>query len=208
MTDSLQIAFVCEGPTDSPILEAVVEAILGADYVPLYLQPERDMLSDGESWGDGNDDRVRAWCEQRAGNLEYAVYGADVIIVQLDADRCAKYGASSTAELCATVKGWLGASASDARLVIVLPAQATESWLVAAHGALSPQLERVRHPEERLAALGKLERDHDGRAIKSRQRYVSLAERLREELPRVRGVLDELERFASKLERHRERLAS
>ena len=40
----LRIGFVCEGPTDTPILEAVVEAIVGPAFEPRYIQPDRDNL--------------------------------------------------------------------------------------------------------------------------------------------------------------------
>lgn len=203
---SLQVAFVCEGPTDTPILEAVVEAVFGPDFESLYLQPERDTLSDEESWGDGNDDRVRGWCLQRADSLEWAVYTADVIVIHLDADRCAKFGTSSTEELCQVIRGWLGRSADDERLVIVLPAQASEAWLVAAHCAPAADLESQKRPAEQLAAAGLIERDEEGRPRKDRARYEDLSKRLSNELPRIRAVLHELERFASKLERQAQRL--
>lgn len=34
------IGFVCEGPRDSDMLEAVIRHILNEDITPLYLQPE------------------------------------------------------------------------------------------------------------------------------------------------------------------------
>lgn len=103
--------------------------------------------------------------------------------------------------------GWLGTSAKDPRLVIVLPAQASEAWLVAAHAGATPQLERTRHPEETLAKLSLVSRHPDGTPAKNRRRYEQLALRLRDELERVRASLAELERFASKLEAQASRLA-
>lgn len=203
-----QVAFICEGHTDTPVLEAVVEAVLGDDFEPLYLQPERDMLTDAERWSDGGDDRVRAFCEQRHGSLAFAVPTADIVVVHLDADRCAKYSASDTSALCKVIKGWLGSSATDERLVIAIPAQATEAWLVAVVENANPSLENLPHPAERLAGHRQLSRNKAGQPIKDRLLYANLAETLRDRLPTVREVLPELDRFAGKLEAQRERLAT
>ena len=48
------IGFVCEGPRDSDILEAVISQILGEEISPLYLQPEPSLTGEnGNGWKGG-----------------------------------------------------------------------------------------------------------------------------------------------------------
>lgn len=198
----LTIGFVCEGPTDTPVLEAVIEAILGPDFDRRYIQPE---VSNLRGWSSGGDSRVEQWCKRYGHALEYMLFDIDLLIVQLDGDRCATLRAADTTELCATIKGWLAGGAEEPKLIIVIPAQASEAWLVAANLSANPALEQQRHPEDLLAKKGLLERGADGRPIKDRARYEELAIQLRDRLAEVRPVLPELQRFARKLERFKAR---
>lgn len=194
---TLKIGFVCEGPTDTPILEAVIEAIFG-EFEARYIQPDVSNLG---GWSGGGDTRVEQWCRRSGHGLAYLLFDTDLLVVQLDGDRCPRLGAADTTQLCAVVKGWLGAGAREPKLVIAIPAQASEAWLVAAHMATTPALEQQHHPEDLLAQRKLLRRGADGRAVKERATYVELAVRLRERLAEARRVLPELERFADKLER-------
>jgi hypothetical protein len=194
----LRIGFVCEGPTDTPILEAVVEAILGRTFEPRYIRPDRDNLGPNAPGGAG---QVEKWCKQSGHALSYLLFDIDILSVQLDGDRCGPLGASDSTQLCATIKRWLAAGASDPKLVIVIPMQASEAWLVAAHLPATPALEQRPHPEELLAARNLLRRGKDGQPLKDRDTYQRLAVQLRERLAEVRRVLPELDRFARKLER-------
>ena len=45
------IGFVCEGPRDSDMLEAVDRHILNEEICPLYLQPESSLIGEnGNGW--------------------------------------------------------------------------------------------------------------------------------------------------------------
>lgn len=190
----LKVGFVCEGPTDTPVLEAVVEAIFG-DFEPLYIQPQQDAV-------DGGDTRVEAWCKEFGTSLKWYLInnGVDFLIVHLDADRTRRYGVSNTQELCDLIKQWLGPGAREPSLIIVIPSQAIEAWLVAAHLPVNPQFEQVLHPEEELAASGLIDRRDDGSPKKDRIKYNDLARLLTARLSDCRKTLPELQRFASKLE--------
>ena len=52
------IGFVCEGPRDIDMLEAVIRNILNEDIHPLYLQPEASLTGEnGNGWKG-----VWSWC--------------------------------------------------------------------------------------------------------------------------------------------------
>lgn len=194
-----RVGFVCEGPTDVLVLRALVEHVAGGPIDARYIQPDLDGLDRS-----GGDTRVERWCRGNGHGLGWLLewQGIDLLVVHLDADRCPKYGAADTAALCATIKGWLGPGAARPELVIVLPAQATEAWLVAAHRAQTPAVEAMPHPENALASLGLLSRDAAGRPLKAPDRYGPMAAALVEQLDAVRPVLRELRRFLEKLEAH------
>lgn len=198
----LRIGFVCEGPTDTPILEAVVEAVFGPRFEARYIQPDRDNLGPRAPGGAG---QVEKWCRQSGHALPYLLFDIDLLIVQLDGDRCGPLGVADAAGLCATIKRWLAAGAGDPRLVITIPMQASEAWLVAANLPATPALEQRPHPEELLTGKQLLPRGKDGRSIKDRAIYQRLALQLRDRLAEVRRTLPELDRFAGKLEAIRAR---
>ena len=80
------IGFVCEGPRDSDLLEAVVSHILNEDINPLYLQPEPSL--DGEN---GNGWKgVWNWCYKNGKMIDRYIQGVspeiDLIIIQMDGD--------------------------------------------------------------------------------------------------------------------------
>ena len=193
----LTVGFVCEGPTDVMVFEPLIAHVTGRTINPVYLQPTLDRVD-----APGGDTRVEAWCKRSGFGLEWMLKprGIDLLIVQLDADRCPKYGAADTTALCNTMKGWLGPGAQRPELLIVLPSQATEAWLVAAHQPSTPDLEKVGHPEDALAKLGLLDRRADGKPYKDPTRYGPLTATLIENLADVKEVLCELRRFLKKLE--------
>jgi len=191
------VGFIYEGVTDIPVLQAVVDAVLGPDYEARFIQPERDALGGLTGWTE-----VKKWCERSGDALSDLLTwtSIDLLILQIDADVRTEVRARTTADLCATVKGWLGHGARDPRLVIVIPAQAIEAWLLAAHVAPSPQLEQQAHPARQLVRHHLLSGAADGRPIKDRARYEALSVKLTERVAELRDVLPELDRFVSKLE--------
>ncbi len=198
----LRIGLVCEGITDAPVLEAVIEAIIGPDFVPTYLQPEQDQLrgaGDPAGWTE-----VRRFCQEHAYTLQYRLFGDNVVyVVHIDADRCAVTGAPDNEGLRRVVEGWLGPAAGLDSLVIVTPAQASEAWLYAAHRPCNPQLEQAPDPAELLASVGLIQRDATGKPLKEVAVYRTLAFRLKDQVAALRSCLPELDRFAGLLERFR-----
>lgn len=80
------IGFVCEGPRDSDLLEAVIRHILKEDITALYLQPEPSLLGEnGNGWKG-----VWSWCHKNGSTLDQYMQGAipkiDAIIIQMDGD--------------------------------------------------------------------------------------------------------------------------
>lgn len=80
------IGFICEGPRDSDLLEAVIRHILNADITPLYLQPEASLVGEnGNGWKG-----VWTWCLKNGETLDQYMQGAtpkiDLIIIQMDGD--------------------------------------------------------------------------------------------------------------------------
>ncbi len=128
-------------------------------------------------------------------------WGTDILIVHVDADACRRYGASDTDELCDVVKGWLGPAARQRKVVVVIPAPATDAWLLAAHRPVDPGVEREASPADRLARERLIARDGKGRPLKNVARYEELAGALPERIPGLRRVLKELDRFVGKVER-------
>lgn len=191
------VGLVCEGVTDHPVIEAVLEAIFG-DFEPRYLQPEFDRLEPATSSGGWT--RVQDWCCHWAENLAYLPNPPDLIVVHVDADVRTLVGVSTTEELCAKIRGWLGPSAKRHGLVIVLPKECTETWLLASHTPATPSLEALEDVASRLAGRGLLKLGEHGRPVKDRGIYANLSVPLTAKLPQLRKVLRELDRFACKLE--------
>ena len=80
------IGFVCEGPRDSDMLEAIIRHILNEDITPLYLQPEPTLTGEnGNGWKG-----VWSWCHKNGETLDQYMNGAipkiDMIIIQMDGD--------------------------------------------------------------------------------------------------------------------------
>lgn len=80
------IGFVCEGPRDSDMLEAVIRHILNEDISPLYLQPEPSLVGEnGNGWKG-----VWSWCYKNGPSLDQFIQGAipkiDLVVIQMDGD--------------------------------------------------------------------------------------------------------------------------
>lgn len=191
------IGFVCEGATDLPVLQAVVDAILGRDYVTRSIQPETDNLGSPSGWT-----AVKAWCERFGAQLEHYLtsFEIDLLVIQVDADVARKMGAKTTADVCQAVKRWLGPGARDGRLLVAVPAQATDTWLLAACAAVNPKIEDEPHPARALVKQKVLEADADGKPRKHVAAYRRAASRITSRIVELRRTLPELERFAGKLE--------
>jgi hypothetical protein len=164
MSDAVRISTITEGPTDAIVIGALLDH-LGVSYVQSALQPEEDLLglpqSDvGLGWRDG----VKAFCEQEREAIDVALANG-IVVVQVDADIARKGKADLDEDLvrpcpparatCDAVRGvvttWLGRDEEGlpANLLLCVPADATEAWVVA---ALFPQ-EIQKHMRERLSKV-------------------------------------------------------
>ena len=164
---SRRAAVVCEGPSDFPILEAVIGTLWPEVEHITCLQPELDdvgtPLDRSAGWSE-----VRAWCEENATRLHFLVSGdagpaIDLLVIAIDVDIAIQariidppkhLDAYATPRLCKTVKGWLGAPKRrlPGPIVIGLPAMATEAWAIA---ALYPKAHHSSHLRCAILSVGK-----------------------------------------------------
>ncbi|MFO7561964.1 MAG: hypothetical protein R6X02_04930 [Enhygromyxa sp.] len=193
----MRIGLVCEGQTDIPVFEALLNKLLPDDWVLIPLQPERDALG---NYGSAGWTKVRDLCQSYGSYVTHLPNGPDILIVQVDGDVAGQVSAATLDELCAHIRSWLGSGATHPGLVITIPAQATETWLLAGSRPASPALESVRKPAEQLIRAGLIAHDKHGNPIKDQQRYRELAAPLADRLASLRPVLRELDRFCSKVE--------
>lgn len=198
----MRVGVVCEGQTDIPVLEAVLRRMLPDGWVLTTLQPECDALG---NWADAGWTKVREFCRCYGSYVAYLPDAPDVLIVQVDGDIAGQVSAANNDELCATIKSWLGSGASHPGLVIVIPTQASETWLLAANRPATPAIESVKKPAEQLVKAGLVDHDEHGGPVKDQQRYRELATPLADRLTALRPILKELDRFCSKLEQLRAR---
>lgn len=150
-----QLRVVCEGDTDFIALDAALSAVYG-EHVATMVQPERSRFAGiaytemGSGWRG-----VRKWCEQAhdelgglGARLELmaALSGVDALIVHVDADIADELGcrhpcppASDTTDAVRLrVLEWGGEEAVPDRVVLCVPAQSTETWVIAAIDPDSP----------------------------------------------------------------------
>lgn len=156
---ALRVALVVEGPTDYAMLQAIVAHLAHPRPVTFsFVQPEFsaafEQISDEGGWGG-----VYRWCRSTVDlhgpngledNLLFLNH--DLLILQIDADVAASnYTAAHIDEAvhdlpCATscppisatanalanvVLRWLDINANPAKLVLCIPAQSLEAWILA-----------------------------------------------------------------------------
>lgn len=138
----MRVGIVCEGPTDYVVLRAVCRAALsGGGHSFALLQPSFDMLEQRDPRAKGPGwQGVRAFLQQTEATLDASLQ--DLLIVHLDADIrllpevTKQLGPGDTDDelspLCDHIKSWIRGPVPE-KLVIVIPREATEAWLVAAH---------------------------------------------------------------------------
>lgn len=196
----MRVGIVCEGATDFPVLEKVLEALLPNEWEITLLKPEQDQLGRFEGFGWN---KVRQWCTSMGRSLpilQRASLLHDLVIIQIDADIRSQVQAKSNLEFCETIKSWLGSGVDLSGVIIVIPTQAIETWLLAAHRASNPKIEGERHPANALVREGLLQMSDVGQPIKDVDRYRTLALALPGKLTSLRAVLPELQRFCEKVE--------
>lgn len=222
----LRVALVCEGPTDTIVINAAVTSLLGGrNFVLNQLQPEESIAfgPTGTGWVG-----VYNWCQQAAeqgggsvsGNPLFDTY--DVLLIHLDADVAEMTYASgnivttatdlpcsmpcpppsaSTNNLRTAIISWLGERVTPPSTVFCTPSKSTEAWVLAALFPLdatvrSSRLECHHEPANLLSA--KPARSRLVRPGKKiRQRYQDKAGNVVGAWATVRKICTEAERFST-----------
>lgn len=228
----MNVATVVEGPTDRLVLEAVLDRLLPGDptdhrYFPL--QPTPTFGETGTGWKG-----VRRWCRQtwkRPGSsLDVIISGSadpplDLLVIHVDADIAYENDlqegeeepvlnvqqpcppASATADqLQRVITCWLRCNSLPPQVILVIPAQDTESWTFAALFPSDGLCEREdyecirsgrNHPGYRLTLkkYGKLFKRTDGEIKKHERDYRRVATRIAETWNTVRCICIQAERF-------------
>jgi hypothetical protein len=203
----MRIGIICEGGTDDAVLRAILrETCAPGDLVFSSLQPKVDEIG---HIGLGGWQAVRKFLQQSSAMIIAAQL--DMIIVQVDADvrrlpeitkhLDAEDGDEELDPLCRHIKGWMSAGVPES-VIIVLPRESTEAWLIAASTNLK-KIETIEGPARVLADMG-LIAGSKGKGAKNPAAFGDLVARLLPSLkkPAKLAAVPELERFVSKI-RHR-----
>ena len=216
-------ALVCEGPTDIPLLDALIRILWPEVDNVLRLQPEVDGLDKPLPGSLTGWSEVRAWCERNAPHLRSLLSGTigdpiDLLVVALDVDIAiaagivdppTKASPYEARRLCDTVKGWLRPPRTQnlpPELVIALPAMASEAWVVAALFPKEKRPEAVENPAELLVKKRKLSRKANGKPHKELHKYQAFGDHVAARLGSVRARCPECERLCVKIEHLRDRV--
>lgn len=221
-----RIHVVCEGPTDTEVIRAVLERHLDR-FILTQIQPEQSLFAGDAGPHGGGWKGVRAWCELVRSQGGLAASGAhstgDVLVVHVDADIAGDAEIACTAPcpppdatvnaLRRVVLAWLGETDVPARLVLCIPSQATEAWVLAAvvpdhrhavpcdpSSASTTCLECREDPAGLLVGgAHRLVRVKQGRRRKDRRAYQDVLPLIRERWPQVMAVCSQAARFDSEL---------
>lgn len=215
---------VCEGDTDFVVLDAALSAVYG-EHTATMIQPEKSLFAGraytemGSGWRG-----VKKWCEQARdefGGLKQRlgvmlVGGADALIIHVDADiadhldcRHPCPPASDTADAVRShVLRWGGEKELPDGVVLCVPAQSTETWVIA---ALDPGSLFVAGDVECKDAEAylcgrkgpKLVARKSGKGHKGYRkhtgRFAEAAKIVRDNWPRVRATCSQASRFTAEL---------
>ena len=147
-----RVAIVSEGTSDREILKAILDHYLD-DYESRAIQPPLGLVGGDNGPLYGGWRGVKAWCQQESGsgdNFASILGNADVLIIQVDADGACdpEYDPSlpcpPPSHRCAYVRdlirGWLGRAELPKRVVLCVPAMASETWAFVALYPDSPAI--------------------------------------------------------------------
>ncbi|OAD19454.1 hypothetical protein THIOM_004909 [Candidatus Thiomargarita nelsonii] len=191
----LTIGLVAEGPTDSLLLGALIDMLLRGKHHYIEIQPKPSKTGAFGEYG-GGWHGVRAWCQTLAKDsqkLKAHFEPLDMLIIHIDADvareneiNCAMPcpPAQDTCEaLAQQVMNWLGHSVTEDKLVLCIPADNTEAWILAAHDTQTTYhappdkpLECVQKPDmiisnQRYKKPRRLLRTKEGKPKKTKRDY-------------------------------------
>lgn len=227
---SKQIALVAEGKTDLIVIEAVLKAIIGNDFVLKLLQP---IPTINEQLGGGWSGVFR-WCRQYLdkGRLSYSNY--DFLILQLDSDVATKEysdGLNSSEyeqrndlpcakpcppvsdtinELQNVVMGWLDLPCIQhmpQNWILCLPAPSSEAWLVIGYYPHNPDnifanIECNLRLQDWLAQrpISEGKRFVTADHKKRTIRYIEVAGKITESWPLIRQLCTQAQKFHHDIE--------
>ena len=206
-----RIGLVAEGPSEFAFMEALVTQVFGGAEVR-QIHPDATLVSAfGNGWKG-----VRAWCRENGSRLETVMRGIegdelDVLVVHADCSMAHNVDArhpcppaSNTADALQAViiTEWLGADECPSNVVIMTPAQSTDTWFFVGAGygdnAAFDPLECSLAIEHELARL-KHYRWKAGEVKKSRRASEHLASLTAAAWGTVVGKCREAERFSEAL---------
>jgi hypothetical protein len=144
----LTIGIVAEGPSDFLLLEQLINKLLEGEHDYERLHPEKKFGVRERGW-----QGVRAWCQMIARefeNLAIFLNGVtprlDLLVIHLDADVAMAIDCESpcppASDICDAIAQcimtWLGHPVTSEPLVLCIPAQNTEAWILAADNPHTP----------------------------------------------------------------------
>lgn len=195
-------ALVCEGPSDIPVLTAIIQKLWPAVDVVLTLHPEIDQLGKAKKNAKTGWSEVRAWCIANAGQLEFVMNPdigdpIDLLVIALDVDIAiqakienppANIKAYDASRLVREVKKWLGSPKQrlPREIVIAIPAMAIETWVVAALHPKEKHPEHIFEPAAYLVKKGHLDTGTNGKPLKPVSKYTDFAIHVSARLKQVR----------------------
>ena len=141
-----RVAFVCEGPADRAILEAVLDSYLD-DYDSTEVQPPTSRFGGDAGQFGGGWKGVKRWCESEVramGGLNKVAIlrNHDLLVIQVDADVAAEDEVNRSrpcpppchtmGEVRDLILEWLGIDAVPKKVVLCVPSMASETWALVA----------------------------------------------------------------------------
>ena len=197
-----EIGIVAEGVTDFMLLRSLLNHFLDCNCQLIQPETSETQGFNGNQGAYGGGWKgVRAWCQNLTNDFEnltdfFNKLNIDLLIIHIDADvareaeiNCAKPcpPAQDTCEaLAQCVMTWLGEPLINKKLVLCIPADNTEAWILATHDIQTAYhdppnkpLECVNKPDmiisnQRYKNPRRLLKRKDGKAKKTRRDYQQL----------------------------------
>lgn len=203
----LSIGIVAEGKSDHIVLKAIVRQLVGPNLEFTEITPESSALAPGGL------DVVRGWCEEFGSRLEtfqtfITSLPLDLLIIHIDGSMAHRFGiaqpcppahdtANAVREIIVTQ--WLARRSLPPLVVLAIPMQEIETWLLPAHvraPELPVALECMRNPKTFLNQTVPL---HGRQKTTTPQRYERLAAAISAQLAQVRSACPQADRFCREL---------
>jgi len=230
---NLTIGIVAEGPSDFMLLEQLINSLLEGEYDYIRLHPETKFGVRERGW-----QGVRAWCQMVATEFEsLAIFlnGAtptlDLLVIHIDADVAStincEHPCPPAQDSCDAIAqcliNWLGNPSTQEPLVLCIPAQNTEAWVLAAdnpktkspyHNPPEKYLECVPSPDMIISSQGyqphpllkRKRKKENGRKVKKANKnakdYAKLIPNVLENWEYVKRLCPQAAKFEQDLKEH------